>query len=147
MNIILINPQSIVEPCQNLFGVGYICVEVVFVVLQPIFGNSRMAEQEAFTIYFSQICQLKKIIVVAKELLIERCLLVVVPVLTQMPVQHITAVVITYQQMHAVRMLLFDIHQFFQWSKHSFFMKVITRIWVQIIPVTYNLSTLIYCFT
>ena len=106
-----------------------------------------MAEQETLPINLSQICQLKKVVILSKELLIKGSLFVVVPVLTQVPVQHIAAVVITYQQMHAVRILLFDFHQFFQWSKHPFFMKVITRIWVQIITETYYLSTLINCFT
>ncbi len=106
-----------------------------------------MAEQEALTINLSQICQLKKIIVLTKELLIERCLIVVVPVLTQVPVQHITTIVITYQQMYAARMLFLDLHQFLQWGKDSLFMKFITWIWIQIITETYNLSTLINCFT
>ena len=106
-----------------------------------------MAEQETFPMNLSQICQLKKVVILSKELLIKGSLFVVVPMLTQVPVQHIAAVVITYQQMYAARMLLLDFHQFLQWSKDSLFMKLITRIWIKIITKAYNLSTLIDCFT
>ena len=63
-----------------------------------------MAEQETLTINLSQICQLKKVVILTKELPIKGSLLVVVPMLTQVPVQHIAAIVITYQQMYAARM-------------------------------------------
>ena len=120
-------------------------VEELLVILQPIFGDSRMAEQETLTINLSQICQLKKDVILTKELPIKGSLLVVVPMLTKVPVQHITAIVITYQQMYAARMLLLDFHQFLQWGKDSLFMKLITRIWIKIITKAYNLSTLINC--
>lgn len=106
-----------------------------------------MAEQETLPINLSQICQLKKVVILSKELLIKGSLFVVVPMLTQVPIQDITAIVITYQQMYATRMLFLDFHQFLQWSKDSLFMKLITWIWIKIITKAYNLSTIINCFT
>ena len=106
-----------------------------------------MTEQETRPINLSQISQLKQIVILTKELPIEGSLFVVVPMLTQVPVQHIAAIVITYQQMYAARMLLLDIHQFLQWGKAPLFMKLITRIWIKIITKAYDLSTLIDCFT
>ena len=53
--------------------------------------------------------------------------------LAYVSIKHVATVVITYQQMHAFRILLFDIHQFLQWSKHTSLMQVITWIRIQVI--------------
>ena len=105
-----------------------------------------MAEQEPLPINLSQICQLKQIVILTKELPIKGSLFVVVPMLTQVPIQHITAIVITYQQMYAARMLFLDFHHFLQWGKDSLFMKLNPWLWIKIITKAYNLSTLINCF-
>ena len=99
-----------------------------------------MTEQETFSVNLGHICQFKQIVILTKELPIEGSLFVVVPMLTQVPVQHIAAIVITYQQMYAARMLLLDIHQFLQWGKDPLFMKLITRIRIQIISKAYVFS-------
>ena len=60
-----------------------------------------------------------------------------------MAVQHVTAIMITYQQMHAFRRLLFDLDQLLQRSEYSTLMQVISWIWIQIISKADDFRTLI----